>query len=124
MNLSDIRRLTPATESHAYFQTSGYSEKSMDQHGGLILHEGARRFEFGTRNLADQAGFRKALEIWETIGWDTVFACIAAYTDRMKAALQHVPDLILQTPLPYDRSSGIVTFRIPNVTATELDLMY
>jgi len=27
MSLSDIRRLTPATESHIYFQTSGFSPK-------------------------------------------------------------------------------------------------
>ena len=27
MNLSDIRRVTPATEAHAYFQTSGFSPK-------------------------------------------------------------------------------------------------
>jgi hypothetical protein len=27
MNVTDIRRLTPATENYAYFQTSGFSPK-------------------------------------------------------------------------------------------------
>ena len=97
-----------------------HSQEAMDKEGGMTLHPGARRFEFGTRNLADQAGFRKALEIWESIGWETVFNYIDAYTSRMKAALQEVTDLIVETPLPYDQSAGIVTFRLPDFDAADL----
>ncbi|MEM7031204.1 MAG: aminotransferase class V-fold PLP-dependent enzyme [Chloroflexota bacterium] len=97
-----------------------HSQETMDKDGGMTLHPGARRFEFGTRNLADQAGFRKALEIWETIGWETVFSYIATYTDRMKAELQEVPNLIVETPLTYEKSAGIVTFRIPEFEAYAL----
>jgi selenocysteine lyase/cysteine desulfurase len=80
----------------------------------------ARRFEFGTRNLADQAGFGKALDLWQEIGWHKVFATIGAYTDRLKAALQTVPALVLETPLPYEQSAGIVTFSLPGLEAASI----
>ena len=91
-----------------------HSQKDFDLVGGLTLLDGANRFEFGTRNLADQGGFGKALDLWEAIGWEKVFAAIAAYTDKMKAALQsRVPTLRLETPIPYELSSGIVTICLP-----------
>jgi selenocysteine lyase/cysteine desulfurase len=97
-----------------------HSEEEMDQYGYLCLKNSARRFEFGTRNLADQAGFKKALEIWDEIGWPQVYERIAAYTDYVKASLSKVPDLVVETPLPYEESSGIVTFRIPGLAAEPL----
>lgn len=97
-----------------------HSQKDFDLVGGLNLLDEAKRFEFGTRNLADQAGFGKALDIWQEIGWDNVYNAIAAYTDRLKAALQSVPTLVLETPIPYELSSGIVTFSLPGYTTTGL----
>lgn len=94
-----------------------HSQKDFDLVGGLTLLDEAKRFEFGTRNLADQGGFAKALDIWQEIGWDNVFAAIEAYTDKLKAALQQVPGLLLETPLPYARSSGIVTLSLPGFTS-------
>ena len=81
----------------------------------MDLLDEARRFEFATRSVPDQAGFGKALDIWAGLGWDTVFVGIAAYTDRMKSALGEIPGLVLETPLPYDDSSGIVTFHVPGL---------
>lgn len=97
-----------------------HSEKTMDDYGGMTLHPEAKRFEFGTRNLADQAGFGKALDLWTEIGWPNVFAAIAAYTDAMKAALLAVPGVEVETPLPYEQSAGIVTFRVPGFQAGPL----
>ena len=97
-----------------------HSQKDFDLIGGLNLLDEAKRFEFGTRNLADQAGFGKALDIWQEIGWDNVYNAIAAYTDRLKTALQSVPTLVLETPIPYELSSGIVTFSLPGYTTTGL----
>ena len=97
-----------------------HSQKSFDQEGNMDLHDEARRFEFATRSVPDQAGFGKALEIWDELGWDAVFAGIAAYTDRIKDALQEVPNLVLETPLSYDDSSGIVTFHVPGLEAGPL----
>jgi selenocysteine lyase/cysteine desulfurase len=96
------------------------SQKEMDHAGHMMLHDGARRFEYGTRNWADQAGLGKALEMWEEIGWDRVFAQIEASTDRLKTALLTVPELVLQTPLPYARSSGIVTFHLPGRASRQI----
>ena len=87
---------------------------------GLTLLDEAKRFEFGTRNLADQIGFGKALDFWTEIGWENVFSYIAGYTDRLKAALQEVPSLKLHTPPPYGKSSGIVTFSLGNYTSAEI----
>ncbi|CAN5726650.1 aminotransferase class V-fold PLP-dependent enzyme [soil metagenome] len=97
-----------------------HSQKDMDLDGHMTLLDEAKRFEFGTRNLADQIGFGKALDIWAEIGWANVYAAIAAYTDRLKAALLTVPNLILETPLPYEQSSGIVTFNMPGIDGAAL----
>ncbi|MCY3773213.1 MAG: aminotransferase class V-fold PLP-dependent enzyme [Gemmatimonadetes bacterium] len=97
-----------------------HSQKSFDQEGHMDLHDEARRFEFATRSVPDQAGFGKALDIWEGLGWEAVFGGIAAYTDRMKAALLETPGLVLETPPSYDESSGIVTFHVPGLEAGPL----
>ena len=91
-----------------------HSQESFGPRGEFKLLDNARRFEFGTRNLADHAGFAKALEMWESIGWDKLYARIAEYTDGMKKLLlAEVPGLWLTTPLPYAQSSGIVAFGLP-----------
>jgi len=97
-----------------------HSQKDFDLVGGLTLLDEAKRFEFGTRNLADQGGFGKALDLWQAIGWPQVFAAIEAYTDRMKAALSAVPGVVLETPLPYAKSAGIVTISVPGFTSAGL----
>lgn len=92
-----------------------HSQESFGPAGEFELKGSARRFEFGTRNIADHAGFGKALEMWESIGWTKVYARIAHYTDSMKKLLlAEVPGLWLETPLPYAQSSGIVTFGLPD----------
>ena len=97
-----------------------HSQKDFDLVGGLTLLDEAKRFEFGTRNLADQIGFGKALDCWAEIGWEKVFAYISSYTDRVKAALQTVAGVALHTPLPYDKASGIVTFSLNGHTSAEI----
>lgn len=97
-----------------------HSQKDFDLVGGLTLLDEAKRFEFGTRNLADQGGFGKALDLWQAIGWANVFAAIEAYTDRMKAALSALPGVIVETPLPYAKSAGIVTISVPGFTSAGL----
>jgi len=87
-----------------------HGEQELGPAGHLVLKNSARRFEFGTRNLADHAGFAKAIQMWEEIGWEKLFAGLAAYTDYVKARLLTVPGLTVLTPLPYEQSSGIVAF--------------
>ncbi|MAS33927.1 MAG: hypothetical protein CL610_07965 [Anaerolineaceae bacterium] len=97
-----------------------HSQKEMDMHGKLTLLDSARRFEFGTRNLADQAGFGYALRMWREIGWANVFDWLEAYTDQIKQALLTIPGLVLETPLAYAQSSGTVVFHIPGLAASDI----
>lgn len=97
-----------------------HSQVWMDDTGNMTLHGAAKRFEFGTRNLADQIGFGVALDFWEKTGWNRVFAKIAAYTDQLKTVLAEIPALALKTPQSYDQSSGIVTVQLPGVDARAL----
>lgn len=97
-----------------------HSQKSLDNTGGMELRDEACRFEFGTRNLADHIGFGKAVELLTEIGFAEVFAHIKKYTDGLKQRLGDLPGLVVRTPMAYDRSSGIVTFRIPGTDTREL----
>ena len=97
-----------------------HSEREFDMEGNYELWDEAKRFEFGTRNLSDQAGLTKALEMWESIGWDQIFNYIREYSDRLKAALQAVPGVLIDTPREFEKSSGIVTFQIPGQKAATI----
>jgi len=97
-----------------------HSQETMDFDGHMTLKTSAGRFEFATRNIADQAGFRKAIEMWEAVGWENVFQATASYTTEMKRRLEEIPRLEILTPLPYDHSAGIVTFRIPGVPSSRI----
>jgi len=94
-----------------------HSEREFDMVGNFELWDAAKRFEFGTRNLADQAGLTRALEMWESIGWSQIFGYIREYSDRLKSALVTVPGMVLATPQTFEKSSGIVTFEIPGQKA-------
>ena len=92
-----------------------HSQESFGEAGEMKLLDEAKRFEFGTRNMPDQAGFAKALKIWAAIGWDTVFERLESYTDQLKDALSMIDGVVLETPMAYGDSSGIVTFHIPGM---------
>ena len=97
-----------------------HSQETMDFDGHMTLKPSARRFEFATRNVADQAGVRRAIELWEAVGWANVFATISAYTAEMKRKLAELPGLEIVTPLPYAQSAGIVTFRIAGLLSSQI----
>ena len=97
-----------------------HSQETMDFDGHMTLKASARRFEFATRNIADQSGVRRAIELWEAVGWESVFATISAFTAEMKRKLAELPGLEIITPLPYEQSSGIVTFRIPGLPSGQI----
>lgn len=94
------------------------SQRALDMVGGMELHESAQRFEWGTRNVPDQAGLGVALHMWEEIGWERVFARIAGYAVRAWRALAESPGVVVETPGAPDQASGIVSFRIPGVSGT------
>ena len=81
----------------------------------------ARRFEFGSRNISDHAGWRKALEIWrDEVGWENLFAGIADLTGYVKASLQALDGVKVSTPLPYEESSTIVAFSVDGLHGEEI----
>jgi selenocysteine lyase/cysteine desulfurase len=96
------------------------SQQWLDQQGGMALHQSARRFEFGTRNMADIAGLGRALDLWEEVDWETAFAAIAAYAEALRAALAEMPGLVVETPEAAEQRAGIVTFRIPGVPGVDV----
>ncbi len=87
---------------------------SLDDRAGEGVHwsAGARRFEFGTRDLARFGGLVAALDIWEEIGWGRVHSRIGEYTAELKRALLELPGARLDTPLEWERSSAIVVLRL------------
>jgi len=97
-----------------------HSQETMDFDGHMTLKASARRFEFATRNIADQAGVRKAIELWEAVGWENVFGAIAAYTAEMKRRLSELPGIEIITPLPCEQSAGIVTFQIAGLSSNQI----
>jgi L-cysteine/cystine lyase len=97
-----------------------HSQETMGFDGHMTLKASARRFEFATRNIADQSGVRRAIELWEAVGWESVFATISAFTAEMKRKLAELPGLEIITPLPYEQSSGIVTFRISGLPSGQI----
>lgn len=60
MNISDIRRLTPATENYAYFQTSGFSPKPEP-----VIEEVVRLTRFVSQGPAIPDVYQKINEIFE-----------------------------------------------------------
>ena len=95
-----------------------HSEKVLDKAGHVELKDSAKRFEFSTHNLADVAGFRYALEMWDRIGWTNVYKYLEAYTTWLKQELVKIPSLRLLTPMEYEHSAGIISFEIPNYNAS------
>ena len=91
-----------------------------DRPGQMRWTEGAKRFEFGTRALAYFAGFGKALDLWQELGWPEVHGRMAAYAAQVKARLSAIPGLVLDTPWDAAQSAGIVTFRVPGHPAQEI----
>ena len=96
------------------------SQQTMDQHGGLVLQPSARRFEFGTRNIGDIAGFRRALHMIDAIGWPAWFAAIAERVATTIAALAPLPGVVIETPMLAEQRGGMVCLRVAGLTGSEV----
>ena len=79
-----------------------------------------QRFEYGTRAWALQAGLGASLDWFESLGWDKVYAHIAALSGYLKACIQERPYLRLISPLPFEQSSGLVSFIVEGKVAGEV----
>ncbi len=80
----------------------------------------AQRFEFGTRAWPGQAGLCASLDWFESLGWDKVYAHIAALSSYLKESILERPYLQLLSPLTFDQSSGLVTFKMEGHKALDI----
>ncbi len=90
-----------------------HSHAEMDYKGGYALLPSAARYEFGTRALADFAGFARAVQWMEDVGFDRIHARIDALVEYAVEEARRIPELGLASPeTPADRS-GILVVRLP-----------
>ena len=80
----------------------------------------AQRFEFGTRAWPGQAGLCGSLDWFEGLGWPKVHAHIAGLSQYLKESVLERPYLQLLSPLAFDESSGLVTFRMDGHAALQI----
>src|SRR5579884_1970769 len=78
----------------------------------VVLQPNGRRFEFGTRGFAVHASIGLALDWFDQLGWEAISRRIAHLSGYLKRRLRDLPGIELWTPLEWERSSGLVTFRV------------
>lgn len=88
--------------------------------GDVALWPDGRRFEYGTRAFAITAGLGPAMDWMDELGWERVSTRIERLTGHLKRSLAATPGVELLTPAAWERSSGLVTFRVPGRDETEL----
>ena len=93
------------------------SPVSYDLDGTVQWKEGASKHEFGTRNRAVLSGWLAAMQLLDSVGFDRIFATIRSNTQDFKDALGRMDPGVLETPYPFDRSSGIMSVRVRGVDA-------
>ena len=98
-----------------------HSHATMDYEGAYTLLPSAARYEFGTRALADFAGFARAVEWMENIGLERIEERIQSLVDHATEAVDGMDGLGVSSPrTPPDRS-GVFVLRLPEgCDATEL----
>ncbi len=99
-----MERLEPAYVGAGSLQSFSYD--------AVVLQPNGRRFEFGTRGFAVHASIGLALDWFDQLGWEAVFQRIADLSGYLKRQLREIPGVELWTPLEWQRSSGLVTFRV------------
>lgn len=107
-----MERLHPAYVGAGSLQSFSYE--------GVALQPNGKRFEFGTRGFAVHASIGLALDWFDQLGWENVSRRIAYLSGYLKRRLAEIPGVELWTPLDWQRSSGLVTFRVVNRDETAL----
>lgn len=86
--------------------------------GELELATTGARFEYGERGVA-HAGIAPAIEWLEGLGWSNIESHMKALSAELKQRVMERRALKLHTPVPWDETSGIVTFSVGDMPATE-----
>lgn len=98
-----------------------HSHDTMDYAGNYTLLPSAARYEFGTRALADFAGFARAIEWMEQIGLQRIDDRIQALVDHAIEAVDATDGLSLTSPRARPDRSGVFVLKLPEgCDATDL----
>jgi selenocysteine lyase/cysteine desulfurase len=92
--------------------SGAHSHESMDFEGHYELLPSAARFEYGTRSLAEFAGFDRALTWMECLGWERIYERIQGLMEYAIERTKRYERLGLSSPTdPLDRA-GILVLRL------------
>ncbi len=94
--------------------SGAHSHETMDYEGNYTLLPSAARYEFGTRALADFAGFARAVRWMEEIGFRRIHARIEELVEYAVAEVRRAPELDLASPETEEDRSGILVLRLPD----------
>ena len=109
--LDDVRLSWAGSHSHA----------TMDYEGNYTLLPSAARYEFGTRALADFAGFGRAVEWMEGIGLERIGDRIQSLVDHAIEAVDTTGGLSVSSPRSRPDRSGVFVLQLPaDCDATDL----
>ncbi|MGI6357870.1 MAG: aminotransferase class V-fold PLP-dependent enzyme [Bacillota bacterium] len=86
----------------------------------FVPPQGARRYEYATRNWPAIVGLGAGLDYVNQIGLDNIRARVLQLTEQLKADLLTVPGCRLHSPREARWSSGLVAFEIAGQNAKEL----
>ena len=94
--------------------SGAHSHENMDYEGHYELLPSAARFEYGTRSLAEFAGFDRALTWMECLGWERIYERVQGLMEYAIERTQASESLALSSPAdPQDRA-GILVLRLPD----------
>tara|TARA_B100001123_G_C15319166_1_gene1027322 strand:- start:234 stop:1520 length:1287 start_codon:yes stop_codon:yes gene_type:complete len=90
-----------------------HSHAAMDYDGSYSLIPSAARYEFGTRALADFAGFQRAVEWMTEIGWDRIHQRIQDLVGYAIERTNESSQLHVGSPKSEEDRSGVFVVRLP-----------
>jgi len=98
-----------------------HSHATMDYEGAYSLLPSAARYEFGTRALADFAGFHMAVSWMEELGFNRVLTRIQLLVSHAVDAADARSEIQLASPRAEHDRSGVFVLRLPSgCDATEV----
>lgn len=93
--------------------TGAHSHETMDYDGGYTLLPSARRFEFGTRALADFAGLDAAISWMEDIGFGRIHERIDDLVDHAVERVRSLGRYGIASPPEGEARSGVFVLTLP-----------
>ena len=90
-----------------------HSHATMDYEGNYTLLPSAARYEFGTRALADFAGFGRAVTWMEQIGLERVEERIQSLVEHAIEAVDATNGLAMTSPRTRPDRSGVFVLKLP-----------